>query len=172
MQQLNFNGAVQDPAVFASNTVSMTAGVLFMFKIKVYGTTFSNVLIHSAVALVGGTHCYVGVYKSDGTQSAAMATATVDALTACQATAGIKTIALTNSVTVSDGDDVYVTVLVTGTPTTAMTLRSYPGLSNGDLTSSQGYRSATFSTGLSALPGSVTLTSMASQGNPIWAAVR
>lgn len=172
--QLGLLGGAFDPSALGSVSVTLTAGTMFMFKVRAYSTSISKVVFHGTVAIVGGTNFYVGLYRADGTQSASMATATVDAF-ASVGTTGIKTITLTNAVTVGVGDDIYVALLVTGAPTTALQIRSNVGnvAINGNLTAAQGFRSgAAAGAGLTLQPASVTLTTMAASSAMGWVGIQ
>jgi hypothetical protein len=163
--QLACVGATLDPAIASSNIV-FNSGKVSLTKVRIYATSFSKIILQIGAAMVGGTspHVYVGVYKSDGTQSAAMATATVDALTPFSSS-GVKTITLTNPVTVAAGDDVYIAILVTGGPSTPPSARAnQAGPINGDRTATQGYRAGGSGSGLSAMPASITLSGMTTSG--------
>lgn len=163
--QLACVGATLDPAIASSNIV-FNSGQVSLTKVRVYSTSFSKIILQIGAAMVGGAspHVYVGVYKSDGTQTAAMATATFDALAAF-GSSGVKTITLTNPVTVAAGDDVYIAILVTGGPSTPPSARAnQAGPVNGDRTATQGFRAGGSGAGLTAMPASITLSGMASSG--------
>ena len=151
----------------------MTAGRVFLTKVRAYRPTFSTVLVQVAAAPAGAAHCHLGIYRSDGAQTAEMRAATVDAL-ATVATTGIATITLTNPVTVAPGDDVYVAVLVTGSPTTPLQLRACAGSPaiNGNLVAGQGLRCGASGAGLTALPPAVDLSAMTTVAAMAWTAVR
>lgn len=163
--------------VHATGTQAVTAGALWMMKVRVYATSFSKVLFVPATSNVtGATNVYVAIYNSDGTQSASMATATVDANTSFNTGSlpRMVTVTLTNSVTgLTYGSDIYVAVLVTGTPSPGLTLRSGTNtLSNGNLSPNQGLRSGQSGSGQSSVPASVTISSMTAVGSLAWTAVQ
>lgn len=173
VSQLNLLGGDYDPIVLASSSITATAGQVFLFKVRVYSSSFSKVILQVTQAQAGATAAYVGVYKSDGTQNASMATATVDASTTFTGT-GVKTVTLSNSVSVTTGDDVYIAILVTGSPSPALQLRCAGSSSavNGALAAASGYRSGASGSGLSALPGSITLSGMTTSANMAWVGIQ
>jgi len=171
--QLGLLGGTYDPACLASAVVTCTAGVVQMFKVRAYGSPITSVLFQIAAPIVGGTSVLVGLYNADGTRTAEMISATVDVI-ASIATGGIKTIALTNPVPVTAGDDVYIAILVTGAPGTPPTLRANTGnpAINGNRTTAQGVRTGVHGSGLIALPASVVLTTVAAQSSMGWCGVQ
>lgn len=172
-QQLALVGATFDPTSLGSANATCTPGQVLLIKARIYSTTFDKIVLQVGTAIVGGTSVFVGVYKSDGTQTAAMTSATVDAI-ASLGTTGLKTITLSNAVTVTTADDVYVAILVTGAPGTNLALRSSTGnvVNNGNLTAAQGYRSGASGAGLAALPASITLASMTTSAAMAWIGVQ
>lgn len=172
VQMLNLTGGTFDPTALSTNT-ALTTGTVLLYKARVYATSFDKVVFQVATAIVGGTNVYLGIYKSDGTQTAAMATATVDII-ASVGTTGVKTITLNNPITTSIGDDVYVGFLQVGAPGTPLGLRTTAQntATNGNITAAQGYRSGGSGAGLSALPSSITLASMATAGAMAWIGIQ
>lgn len=161
--QLGFVAGTQDPAVCSSN-ISLANQNLNLFKMRCWGSSFSNVMLQVGTALAGGSspHVYLSVFRSDGTQSAQMAGCTVDALSTFQV-AGVTSIALANAVPVTPGDDVYFAILVTGMASgTLPTLRANAsGPINGTFSAAQGRRAAAIPAQTS-IPASFALTAMTS----------
>ena len=141
-----------DP-ILTNQSVTLSAGQVMLTRVRCFGATISQIALDVIVAQVGATHVYVGLYKTDGTQAADMAMATADALTAF-GTTGFKKITLTNTVTVNPGDDVYVALLVTGSPTTASKIISAFTAPDRTNTGAQN-RAAAFGSGLTSMPASV-----------------
>lgn len=163
--QLGVLGGTFDPSIQAT-TSAFAGGVMRMAKLRVYATSFSKVVVCVTQLEVGATHGYVTIYKADGTQTSAMASSTVDALSSFSS-GGVsggtcyRQISLSNSVAVSVGDDVYVAILLTGTPSPTGSLRAGGGLGNFPIqTSGSGVRQGTTGSGLTSVPVSVTLSSM------------
>lgn len=171
--QLGLLGGTFDPAALGAAVVALNTGQVLLLKTRVYGAQFSKVLLQVVTPIAGGTSVFVGVYKSDGTQTAAMATATVDAIGSL-GSAGVKTLNLTNPVDVTPGDDVYIALLVATAPTTMVTFRSNTGNTaiNANLTAAQGYRSGASGSGQTALPASITIGSMSVASSLAWMGVQ
>jgi len=153
IDHLGLIGANFDP-LLVSSSVTLNAGQVLLTRVRAYGSTITKIAFSVATAIAGGTHVYVGLFKPDGTQSAEMVTATVDTIGPLE-TIGLKNITLANTVTVTPGDDLYVAVLVTGTPTTALKLISAATAADRTNMGPQN-RAAAFGSGLTAMPSTVT----------------
>jgi len=153
IDHLGLIGANFDP-LLVSSSVTLNAGQVLLTRVRAYGSTITKIAFSVATAIAGGTHVYVGLFKPDGTQSAEMVTATVDTIGPLE-TIGLKNITLANTVTVTPGDDLYVAVLVTGTPPTALKLISAATAADRTNMGPQN-RAAAFGSGLTAMPSTVT----------------
>lgn len=169
MDELRLLGGNYDPIAVGAVLQGLTAGTVILLKTRCYASSFSKLVFQIGTAHSGATHVYMGIYRSDGTQASDMATATVDALSTFGST-GVKTVTLTNSVSVAPGTDVYVAILVTGTPSVTPTLRCAGGVAlvNGNLSSTQGFRSGASGVEQTSLPGSITLSGMSTLANVCW----
>ena len=156
--QLNLVAGTLDPAM-ASTNVSFVNGVVAMTQARCWGALITSIVLQIGQQLVGGTnpHVFVGIYKSNGTRTSEMVSATVDALTSFQSS-GVKTINFANTISVTPGEDIYVAVLVTGGPSTLPSVRANPASPiNGNL-SGVFVRQFSSGSGLTSLPSSISTT--------------
>lgn len=160
----------QDPATLGADVDTLTAGVLYLMKVKVVNRATVVTNIHVVVGTAGSgltsNRNFVGLYDSSGTRLALSA----DQTTAFGST-GFKTIALTAAQTLAVGS--YYVAVLTGGTTPPKLLRGHSfsasGL-NANLTGGTG-RFLTSGTGLTALPTSVTLSSASTDFVARWAAL-
>jgi hypothetical protein len=164
------------PPYAAASNVSFAAGVAFYSKVRVAETcTFATVHWHVSVAAVNGgasiANSFLGVYNSAGTRLGV----TADQSTTFQST-GLKSAALTvdggQSLTVTGGPDVYVyvAVLIGTQATTAGQARGSSSQSvNLGLVAADGAAAGTAGSGLSALPSSVTPSTMSTNAQIVLA---
>jgi hypothetical protein len=175
VSQLALVGEDYDANFAGTNSSALTSGQLYLVKVRVYASAFSKVMLMVRGSNESGcSNAYVGIYKSDGTQSASMSTAGIDALSSFSSGSSPRSIVVTlsNSVTgLSVGQDIYVALLPVscGTgPVVGVPATTFP---NGNLSPSNGLRSCVFGSSQSSLPGSFTLSSCAAAGAMMWAAV-
>jgi hypothetical protein len=164
------------PPYAAGANVSFTGGVAFYSKVRVPETvTFGTVHWHVSVAAVNGgasiANSFLGLYNSAGTRLGI----TADQSTAFQST-GLKSASLTvdggQSLTVTGGPDAYVfiAVLIGTQATTAGQARGSSSQSvNLGLVAADGAQAGTAGSGLSALPASVTVSSMSTNAQIVLA---
>ena len=165
-------GGNYDPSCLGSASVTCANGVMQLWKAKVYTPTITKVLVQVTVAHVTATNVWVTIYKSDGTQTAEMATCTVDAKTQFGVTT-LATITLTNPVTVAAADTVYVGVLTVGAATPPQCRGNQTNSAyNGNVALASGVRSGTFGAAQTSPPASVTLASMTAVASAAWAGLQ
>lgn len=159
-----------DPAGCRATDDAVTAGVVYLAKVKIVNrsTVVTNVL--AAVTTAGATltsgQCFAGLYNSSGT----LLSATADQSTAWTTT-GLKTMALTTPQTLAVGN-YYVALLANGTtPPRFMTGNgaSASSLNAGLATSAA--RFLTSGTTQTTLPASITLGSASTNSGARWAAL-
>lgn len=165
-----------DPIATGSGLGQATAtGTLYLFKVPARtGGTVSNIIATigstaPAGSLTSGQNL-AAIYDDTGARIAI----TSDQTTAW-ASAGLKTMALTGSVTLQAGRDYYIGILSNSSASTAAVfIRSAGGVTttpNGGQGNAQ-QRFSVNGTGLTAMPTSVTLSSNAGSGaQPYWAAL-
>lgn len=167
IDELGLVAGSYDPAIASSN-LALVNGSVLLWKMRAYSSLITSIEFQVGTTITGGTHLYIGLYRSDGTQAADMATATVDAIGSFSV-GGVKTVNFTNTVTVAPGDDIYVAMLVTGGPSQLPTIRANAAAPvNGNLSGAAGLRSMSFGSGLTAMPGSITLGSTSGGSQMGW----
>ena len=156
----------------AGSTSSPTAGKVYLERIVVQtGGTFTNIVLALSAAGVGLANCYVGLFSSSGAQLAVSA----DCSTALQSS-GTVSVALTTPLTgVAAGTVVLVALLIGNASTTSPTLyrgASGAGPRNFGLTTASPLCVSNYSSGLTAMPASITLASTtAASSVDYWCAI-
>ena len=160
----------QDPATLRSTGDNVTAGVVYLAKVKIVerSTVVSNILygvVTAGTGLTAGQN-FVGLYNSSGTRLAVSADQTTNF-----GSAGTKTAAITPQ-TLAVGN-YYVAILVNLTPGTIPQFATGAGGSsatNAGLTAGTA-RFLTALTGQTSLPASITLSSGTVNNGSRWAAL-
>jgi hypothetical protein len=158
-----------DP-LLVTGSLAPTSGVLTLIRITAARMTFTNVIVGvgtGGTTLTAGQNL-VGLYDAAGTLLAQTADQTTP-----WATTGLKTAAFTAAQAVAVGDDYFIGILSNGATPAAFNRfpsSSFGGTVNVGLTGAT-LRFATYQTGLTALPGTVTLGSAAASGNVYWVGV-
>lgn len=146
-----------------------TAGRLELMRIYTKSTgTRTKVAISVGTAGSGMTAAYLGVFDTATGNQLAVSADISSSLTST----GVKSVTMVGSWASTAGDDIYVGLLcVGGTPASLQRATPSAPVSNAGLNSTIGYRFGSGPTGLTAMPGSIVTTSMASSGNTFWCAV-
>jgi hypothetical protein len=157
-----------DPAIAVNNS-TITAGVVYLVKVKLYAAaTITNVVAYIITLDAGLTsgQCFAGLYNSSGAQVAITANQS-----ASWATAGFKAMALTTPYSAAAGD-YYVALLANGNTALAFARSTSAGtpVINAGL-SAGSYRVCSSGTGQTALPGSITLSGTSATVAAFWTAV-
>lgn len=151
----------------AGTGVPTSAGIVHLCRVNMRTwTTVTNVVLDVTNAPTLTTGNYAGLYNGSGTLMSATADQTTN-----WASSGVKTMALTSSQTVTPGI-YYVAFLTNGSalPSFARAnATTSAGLNAG--TTSTTFLFGTFGTGLTTLPGSITLSSAVTEANPWWMAL-
>lgn len=148
-----------DPALCATNA-TLVGGVLFLQRVELaVDTTISSIkLLTRTPAAAGVTNAFVGLYSITGTllaQSADVSTAMQSGSPATHAL----TVPLTGQ---TAGTEYYVAILI-GSATTYPTMQGSAGsFLNSFLSGGANFRSGTLSSGLTALPSTITPSSISS----------
>jgi hypothetical protein len=156
-----------DPALVASGTQSMTAGVVNMVAINIpRAATITNVCYVVSVIGSGLSNCWVGLYGPTGTRLAL----TADQSTNWGATA-FRTVAFTSSPAVTPGR--YYVAFLGGAGTLPQFGRGGNVVSTatynaGSTAGASNFRTATILTAQTVLPSSITITSMAASNILPW----
>lgn len=167
----NYLGATNDPQVASSNQAAMTAGVLYLSRVKISETgTIGNirhVVGTSGSGLTTG-QCFIGVYDTvvgnligTSTDRASVWASTGTKVTPIASNAG-------RSLAVYPGTSVYVGILQNGT-TPSVIRGTTVGVATDNTTASLSSRFLTMGTGQTALPDA--LASIALGGGQWWFAV-
>lgn len=159
-----------DPASCQPTAASLATGTLALSRIYLRATKALSAIwygVAGAGASLTSGQCLLGIYDSTGTLKGS----TVDQSTA-MTTTGVKSAALTSSTTLVPGS-YWVAFLCNGTtpPQMARGTNALLGLTNVNLSTSA-YRFASYGTGLTALPNSITPGNVGNvtQGT-MWAAI-
>lgn len=155
----------------AMNTLTMTSGQVWVHKIYVpYSITVTNIVL--AMSTNGATltsgQSLAGIYNSSGSKLRE----TADLSTSwASASPAIKTNALTATLDITGGPDIwiYVALLCVGTtPPTWRRATTSSDLGNVGLAAADGYRFGTAATGQTTLPSSFTVSSVTINSNSYW----
>lgn len=152
-----------DPALCSSTLVLATAGVIYLRKLRMAETkAITNVI--SIVTSGGNTlaNTYVGVYDNAGTRLGVSA----DASTAYQGTGTITTALSAPTAVQPAGSYIYVAILI-GSWVTAPTIASYPSARIALNLTTSNIRWGSVSSGLTALPSTITPGSIASVSSAV-----
>lgn len=153
-----------DPAL-AINSQSLTSGAPIYVKVPL-DDLIAIANVHLLVAAAGATHTafYAGVYNASGTQIGV--SANVSASVPAANTEFVIPLSATVNAGGLPGDFVYVGILNAATTPVSLSRGSgVGGLINLGLTAAEGLRFGTSGTGLTALPASITITSLGVSGN-------
>lgn len=166
------NGLVAAPTdpLFASTQFVAGAGILYLVRVKVaVDSVITNAhALPRTPAGAGLANTYLGVYAV-GASTATLLGQTADCSGAVQ-TGGEVKVALTAPTASQAAGTTLLLGFLCGSGTTMPTIRSVTqGVPNANfLTGTSPYRTATFGTGQTALPSSITLSSLSAAGQFPW----
>lgn len=156
-----------DPMLASSSLVLPTAGVVYLRKIKMADTkAVTNIVMVISNSGVGLSNTYAAVFDSSGAQLGVSA----DISTSLQST-GTKTIALGAPTAIQPSGTWLYVALVVGGASTMPTISSFASARISVGISSSNLRWGSFSSGLSAMPATITPSSIVavSTAVPLWA---
>lgn len=150
-----------DPLLASAAGNAFTSGTGVLLKLPVLtATAITNLLVYVSTAgssLTSG-ECLVGLYDHTGAQIGA----TPDQ-SSVWTSVGLKTMALTTPTgTRTPGEFLYVLLITNGTTNPTFRSLSASPMDNAGLTATSGLRFAAYSSGLTALPSTITLSSATS----------
>jgi hypothetical protein len=156
-------------AAAAVNNITLTAGNVFLAKIWINRPgTVTNLATRTVNASGAGlTNSYMGLYDASGNRLGV----TADLSASWMAATGNRIHPLTSSATISAPGWYYVAWLM-GALTTSPGFSRSSGIDIQNINlSASAYRSASYSSGLTALPATITMSSLTTFNSYLWAGV-